>query len=82
MKFLVQNYSCPQIPVLSVLCPKLNLLNPPPPNKIPGYATGRVWESMHTIQKLLDLIESMEYGYTGIMEYREMKKLINWKGRD
>jgi hypothetical protein len=39
MKFLVQNYSClqnpwlggyqPQIPVLSVLCPQLNLLNPP-----------------------------------------------------
>ena len=40
MKFLVPNYSClqnsrlgdyrPQIPVLSVLCPELNLLNPPP----------------------------------------------------
>ena len=39
MKFLVPNYSClqnawrggshPQIPVLSVLCPQLNLLNPP-----------------------------------------------------
>jgi len=38
MKFLVPNYSClqnpwlrgyrPQIPVLSVLCPQLNLLNP------------------------------------------------------
>ena len=48
MKFLVPNYSClqnrllegyrPQIPVLSVLCPQLNLLNPPP-DKIPGYAT-------------------------------------------
>ena len=51
MKFLVQNYSClqnpwlggyrPQIPVLIVLCPQLNLLNPPP-NKIPGYATDSV----------------------------------------
>ena len=40
MKFLVPNYSClqnpwlggyrPQIPVLSVRCPQLNLLNPPP----------------------------------------------------
>ena len=40
MKFLVPNYSClqnpwlggyrPQIPLLSVLCPQLNLLNPPP----------------------------------------------------
>ena len=44
MKFLVPNYSClqnpwvwgyrPQIPVLSVLCPQLNLLNPPPEKKI------------------------------------------------
>ena len=53
MKFLVPNYSCyqnpwlgegvgyrPQIPVLSVLYPQLNLLKPPPPKKIPGYATG------------------------------------------
>jgi len=48
MTFLIPNYSClqntwlggyrPQIPVLSVLCPQLNLLNPP--NKIPGYATA------------------------------------------
>ena len=40
MKFLVPNYSClqnpcpggyrPQIPILSVLCPQLNLLNRPP----------------------------------------------------
>jgi len=47
MEFLVQNYSClqnswlggyrPQVPVLSVLFPQLNLLSPP--NKIPGYAT-------------------------------------------
>ena len=46
-KFLVPNYSClhnpwlggyrPQIPFLSVICPQLNLLNPP--NKTPGYAT-------------------------------------------
>jgi len=43
MKFLVPNYSClqnpwlrgyrPQIPVLSVLCPQLNLLKPPPPEQ-------------------------------------------------
>ena len=55
MKFLVPSYSClqnpwirgyrPQIPFLSVLCPQLNLLNPPP-KKIPGYATGpRVFEN-------------------------------------
>ena len=50
IKFLLQTYSClqnpwlggyrPQIPVLSVLCPQLNLMNPPAQNKIPGYATG------------------------------------------
>jgi hypothetical protein len=49
MKFLLPNYSClqnpwlggchPQIPVLSVPCPQLNLLNPPE-KKIPGYATA------------------------------------------
>jgi len=46
IKFLVSYYSCllnlwlggyrPQIPVL---CPQLNLLEPPSPNKIPGDAT-------------------------------------------
>ena len=45
MKFLVPSYSClqnrPQIPVLSALCPQLNLLRPPPRTKFPGYATGR-----------------------------------------
>ena len=53
MELLVPNYSClqnpwlggyhPQIPVLSDLYLQLKLLNrhpPPPPNKIPGYATG------------------------------------------
>ena len=50
MKFLVPNYSClpepltrggyrPQIPILSILSPQLNLLNPPHEKKIPGYAT-------------------------------------------
>ena len=55
MKFLVPNYTClqnlrlggyrPPVPVPSVLCPQLNLLNPPPaprPEKIPGYATGTI----------------------------------------
>ena len=46
MKFLVPNYRClqnprlggyrPQIPVLCVLCPQLNLLNPPPRTKFLG----------------------------------------------
>jgi len=44
MKFLVPNYNClqdpwlgcyrPQIPVLAVLCPQLNLLTPPSPRTI------------------------------------------------
>ena len=56
MKFLEPNYSClqipllggyrPQIPVLSVFCPQLNLLNPPSPNKVPGYATDVCHESI------------------------------------
>ena len=51
MKFFVPNYSClqnprlggyrPQIPVLFVFCPQLNLLNSPP-NKIPGYTTDSI----------------------------------------
>ena len=48
MKFLVPNYSCLQNPWLGAtaprsptLCPQLNPLKPPPPEKkIPGYATG------------------------------------------
>ena len=46
MKFLVPNYSClqnprlggyrPQIPILSVLCPQVNLLSPPPRTKFLG----------------------------------------------
>ena len=58
MKFLVPNYSClqnswlggyrSQIPVLSVLCPQLNLLNPPP-KKIPGYATA-----LNRVNKMLN----------------------------
>jgi len=61
MKFLVPNYSClqnpwlggyrSQIPVLSVLCPQLNLLNPPPPHKIPGYATGHDSFLCHPIRR-------------------------------
>jgi len=49
IKFLVPNYSClqnpllggyrPQIPVLSVFCPQLNLLTPQS-EKITGYATA------------------------------------------
>ena len=56
MKLLVPNYSClqnpwlgataPQIPVLSVLCPK-NWICWTPPYKIPGYATG---EQLTTFQ--------------------------------
>jgi len=63
MKFLIPNYSClqnpwlggyrPQIPVLSVLCPQLNLLTPPPPpENIPGYATV----SFHVHVKSVEIV--------------------------
>ena len=57
MKFLVPNYCClqnpwlrdyrPQIPVLSVLCPQLNLLTTPPLKKILGYATAQDYHHIH-----------------------------------
>jgi len=62
MKFPVPYYGClqnrwlegyrPQIPVLSALCPQLNLLNPPPPppNKIPGYATATAFKDVKPCQ--------------------------------
>ena len=77
MKFLVRNYSClqnpwlrgyrPQIPVLSVLCPQLNLLNPlPPPKKIPGYATEEDHRNcqaeMHTSPIPNFCMSSLSYG--------------------
>jgi len=51
IKFLLPNYGCLQNPWLGgyrpqdpcSLCPKLNLLNPHPPNKIPVYATA-MWQ--------------------------------------
>ena len=68
MKFPVPNYSClqnpslwgyrPQIPVLCVLCPQLNLLNPAPPIKIPGYATAQckgdsiLWQGVYKVTNL------------------------------
>jgi len=51
MKFLVPNFGCPQIPVLSVLCPQLNSLNPPPRKKIPGYAT--VVYELHQLTRII-----------------------------
>ena len=53
MKFLVPNYSCLQNPLLGTyrpqipvhVCPQSSpefVELPPPPNKIPGYATDRV----------------------------------------
>ena len=51
MKFLVPNYSCLQNPWLGGNCPQIPVLSvlnwicwtPPPPNKIPGYATASTW---------------------------------------
>ena len=55
IKFLVPNYRClqnpwlggyrPQIPDLSVLCPQLNLLNPPTPTRTKFLGTPLTWLS-------------------------------------
>ena len=62
MKFLVPNYSClqnswlgdyrPQIPVLSVLCPQLNLLNPPEKNFWVRHWTVHITEHTENRKKL------------------------------
>jgi hypothetical protein len=50
MKFLVRNYSCLQNPWLGgyrpqipVLCPQLNMLNPPPPEQDSWVRHWSVW---------------------------------------
>ena len=94
-KFLVPNYRClqnpwlggyrPQIPVLSVLCPQLNFLNLPPPNKIPGYATGSYRRFRTTyrpdlhwsqgVQVLIGLFVTLELGPIGSPETSIIKYL-------
>ena len=64
MKFLVPNYSCLQNPSRvgyrlldpRSLCPQLNLLNPPPPNKIPGYATDAYLRPLNNHQHFSPLL--------------------------
>ena len=82
MKFLVPNYSClqnpwlrgyrPQIPVLSVLCPQLNLLNTHP-NKIPGYATVRRGNFLHHYDRVnhffLFLLHQILLGWPNWVEW-------------
>ena len=58
-KFLVRNYSCvqnprlrgysPQIPVLSVLCPQLNLLNPSEKNSSVRHCCKVVEDQLHAL---------------------------------
>ena len=84
MKCLVPNYSClqnpwlggyrPQVPVLSALCPQLNLLNPLSPKKIPGYATGIAH---------CEKISSYEHGMVTqleLFEYSNNKDTVNGNG--
>jgi hypothetical protein len=67
MKFLVPNYSClqnpwlggyrSQIPIVSVLCPQLNMLNPPPPEKnswVRHWLWYRLWCIAYWIPKATD----------------------------
>ena len=81
MKYLVPNYSClqnpwlggyhPQILILFVLCPQLNLLNPPP-NKIPGYATDH-----HTYSDIL--IYNMQHKNLKMTWLRVKSKMYSTK---
>ena len=84
MKFLVPNYSClqnpwlrgyrPHIPVPSVLCPQLNLLNPPSPKKIPGYATG-VWQVVKTPTIILNNPVTLYYNIRFLWDHRRICSL-------
>jgi len=82
MKFLVPNYSWlqnpwlgsyrPQNPVLSVVCPQLNLLNPP--NKIPGYSIDCTLKilalSLHSVIKFPRhgyFLENIKFGKNSII---------------
>ena len=67
MKFLVPNYSCfqnpwlegyhPQIPILSVLCPQLNLLNSPKQNSlVRHWSKSRFFSATFTFSYLQRLV--------------------------
>jgi len=62
-------------PLLSALCPQLNLLNsPPPPNKIPGYAT--VYSSP------ISVIRNMQFGSNKrgpTTKHRNFVRLLTWE---
>ena len=75
MKFLVPSNSClqnlqlggyrHQISVLPVLCPQSNLLKPPPPpNKIPGYATGCVNKDKRILWTILISVKTKAVAVT------------------
>jgi len=104
MKFLVPNCSClqnpwlgsyrPQIPVLPVLCPQLNLLNPPPPEQNSwvrqcSYVTHR-WQVAgilrqdpssfrHTIQNYVLLICRFSFPFFFYFIFRSFLFCCSWK---
>jgi len=73
MKFLVPNYGCiqnpwlggyrPQIPVLFVLCPQLNLMNLPP-KKIPGYATAHSHSGANNISRSYSSAKNIPHSHS------------------
>ena len=66
-----------QISVLSVLCPQLNLLNPRPPNKIPGYATA----TQHRLTFLLPSVSIGPHSYFSqrMLSKQETQIFNKWK---
>ena len=89
MKFLVPNYCClqnprlggyrPQIPVLSVLYPQLNLLRPPTLNKIPGYATDISCDTKCTSTVLFAIFRTNLWPLTTCCNYvRKLRCTYCW----
>jgi hypothetical protein len=85
MKFLVQNYSClqnpwlggchPQIPVLSVLCPQLNLLNPPPPHRKKFMGTPLIFPILPT-GRALNILNRYKWITSGIHSVPLLQKSL------
>ena len=61
---------------LSLLCPQLNSLNPPPLKKIPGYATG--WQAVADYVFKRSITQTVyTYTYMHITLYRQHKKRVH-----
>ena len=84
MQFLVSNYSClqnpwlggyhSQIPVLSVLCPQLNLLNPPEQNSWVRHCAFRIHISAYQIKRvnIIEDTHQCKFPFVYVLLYHSM----------